>query len=141
MTNLINIFTDGGARGNPGHSAIGIYITDYDEKKLAGFGKAIGIATNNVAEYTAVIEALSWVIENKKMFSGDLKINFFLDSLLICSQITGVYKVKNANLRKLLFIVREKETSINLSIHYKHISREQNKMADFFVNQALDNHP
>ena len=64
--NTLNVFTDGGARGNPGPSAIGVYITDGNKKEIAGFGKKIGIATNNVAEYKAVLEALSWIIENKE---------------------------------------------------------------------------
>lgn len=138
MFKIINIFTDGGARGNPGPSAIGVYIEDENKKEIAGFGKKIGITTNNVSEYKAVIEALDWVIENKKDFNNEAKINFFLDSKLICSQIIGVYKVKNSGLRNLLFDVREREAQINFPIYYKHIPREQNKKADEFVNKALD---
>ncbi len=138
MANIINVFTDGGARGNPGPSAIGVYITDGVNKKIAGFGKTIGIATNNVAEYKAVIEALTWIIENKKDFSKDAKIHFFLDSKLVCSQIIGIFKVKNADLRNLLFDVRQQEAQISLPIYYEHIPREQNTRADEFVNQALD---
>lgn len=137
MANSINVFTDGGARGNPGPSAIGVYIEDGNRKKIAGFGKTIGIATNNVAEYKAVIEALAWIIENKKNLAA-AKINFFLDSKLVCSQIIGIFKVKNADLRNLLFDVRNMEALINMPIYYKHISREQNTKADTFVNIALD---
>lgn len=139
MINTLNIFTDGGARGNPGPSAIGIYIADENNKKIAGFGKRIGIATNNAAEYIAVIEALDWIIENKKDFSKNAKIYFFLDSKLVCSQIIGIFKVKNSDLRKLLFSVRDREAQISLPIYYKHIPREQNLKADEFVNNALDN--
>lgn len=138
MINTINIFTDGGARGNPGPSAIGLYIEDETSRKLAGFGKRIGISTNNVAEYMAVIEGLSWIIENKKKFSKDAKVHFFLDSKLVCSQIIGLFKVKNADLRDLLFSVRDREAQITLPIFYKYIPREQNTKADAFVNQALD---
>jgi len=138
MIKTLNIFTDGGARGNPGPSAIGIYITDGNNNKVAGFGKQIGTATNNIAEYKAVIEALTWIIENKKNFTKDTKINFFLDSKLVCSQIIGIFKVKNADLRNLLFEVRDREAQINFPIYYKHIPREQNSKADAFVNQALD---
>lgn len=138
MTNNINVFTDGGARGNPGPSAIGVYIESADGKIISGFGKTIGVATNNVAEYKAVIEALSWIIENKKSMSDDAKVNFFLDSKLVCSQIIGLFKVKNVDLRNLLFDVREREAQINLPIYYKHIPREQNSKADAFVNEALD---
>lgn len=138
MTNIINVFTDGGARGNPGPSAIGVYIEDQSRKKIAGFGKTIGAATNNVAEYKAVIEALTWIIENKKELAETANIHFFLDSKLVCSQIIGIFKVKNADLRNLLFDVRNMEAQINLPIYYKYIPREQNKKADVLVNQALD---
>lgn len=138
MINTLNVFTDGGARGNPGPSAIGVYMEDDKRKKLAGFGKAIGVATNNVAEYKAVIEALDWIIENKKDISRDAKVYFFLDSKLICSQIIGLFKVKNADLRNLLFEVRDREAQISLPIYYKNIPREQNVKADAFVNSALD---
>lgn len=138
MINILNVFTDGGARGNPGHSAIGVYITNGNLKKIAGFGKTIGIATNNVAEYKAVIEALTWIIENKKDFAKDTKIYFFLDSKLVCSQIIGIFKVKNADLRNLLLDVRDREAQINFPIFYKYIPREQNTKADALVNAALD---
>lgn len=138
MINNIKVFTDGGARGNPGPSAIGVYVTDLGGKKIAGFGKKIGIATNNVAEYTAVIEALDWIIENKKDFDRDAKIHFFLDSKLVCSQIIGIFKVKNSNLRNLLLLVRDREAQISFPIYYKHIFREKNTKADKFVNEALD---
>ena len=138
MIKSLNVFTDGGARGNPGPSAIGVYIEDANNKKISGFGKTIGIATNNVAEYKAVIEALTWIIENKKDLGEDAKINFFLDSRLVCSQIIGLFKVKNADLRNLLFDVRQREAQINFPIFYKHIPREQNTKADAFVNAALD---
>lgn len=138
MINILNVFTDGGARGNPGPSAIGVYIADENDKKIAGFGKAIGIATNNAAEYKAVIEALTWIIENKKDLSSTAKIYFFLDSKLVCSQIIGIFKVKNADLRDLLFDVRQREAQINFPIFYKYIPREQNTKADAFVNKALD---
>lgn len=139
MINTVNIFTDGGARGNPGPSAIGVYVEDDKSNKLAGFGKRIGVATNNVAEYKAVIEALDWLIENKKKFGKDAKVNFFLDSKLVCSQIIGLFRIKNADLRNLLFDVRDREAQITLPIYYKYIPREQNTKADAFVNQALDN--
>lgn len=138
MNNFINIYTDGGSRGNPGEAAIGVYITNQDNKKVAGFGKKIGFSTNNVAEYKAVVEALNWIIENKETFKIS-KIFFFMDSLLIYSQITGVYKVKDSKLRSLIFSVREKEARVNTPIFYKHIPREQNKMADMYVNKALNN--
>lgn len=138
MIKTLNVFTDGGARGNPGPSAIGVYVADEKNEKIAGFGKTIGVATNNVAEYRAVIEALDWIIENKKSLSEDAKINFFLDSRLVCSQIIGLFKVKNVALKDLLLDVRDREGQILLPMFYKNIPREQNTKADAFVNEALD---
>jgi ribonuclease HI len=138
VINVINVYTDGGARGNPGPAATGVYVSDGENKKIAGFGNVIGIATNNVAEYRAIIEALDWIIENRKDFSKNAKVNFFMDSKLACSQIVGLFKVKNAKLRELLFAVRDREAQISLPIYYKHIPREKNMQADAFVNEALD---
>lgn len=138
MINVLNVFTDGGARGNPGPSAIGVYMADENGNTVAGFGRTIGIATNNVAEYKAVVEAFNWIIENKKSLSENAKINFFLDSKLVCSQIVGLFKVKNVGLKDLLLDVKDREGQISLPISYRHIPREQNAKADAFVNQALD---
>lgn len=138
VINILNVFTDGGARGNPGPSATGVYVADENNKMVAGFGKAIGIATNNVAEYRAVIEAFDWIIENRKTLSEKARINFFLDSKLVCSQIIGLFKVKNTALKNLLLDVRDREGQVSLPIFYKHIPREQNVKADGFVNEALD---
>jgi len=134
----LNIFTDGGARGNPGSAAIGVFIKDDKGAEIAGFGKKIGVSTNNIAEYKAVIEALFWVIKNKEKLSKDVKINFFLDSNLVCSQIVGIFKIKNSYLRDLLFQVRQLESEIDIPINYSYIPREKNKEADRYVNLALD---
>ncbi len=135
---MIRVFTDGGARGNPGPSAIGVYITDEKNKVLYVLGKAIGVGTNNVAEYQALIAALAWLVENKKIIGKHTEVHFFLDSLLLVSQINGLYKVKNTNLQALLFVVREKEASLALPLRYVHIPREKNTKADALVNAALD---
>jgi len=138
MNNIL-IFTDGGARGNPGPAAIGVYITDDKGKKLAAIGKRIGDATNNTAEYKAVIEALSWLIENKEKIEKNSNISFFLDSQLVYSQIKGLFKVKAESIREYVFTIREKEKQLGLSLQWNHIPREQNKAADTLVNLALDN--
>lgn len=135
---MINVYIDGGARGNPGPAAVGVYIADEKNNKIASFGEKIGIATNNVAEYKAVIKALSWLLENKGLIENG-EINFFLDSKLIFSQICGLFKIKQAKLRELLFEVREKEAQLGIKIHYFQIPREENKNADRLVNLALDN--
>ena len=133
------IYTDGGSRGNPGQAASGVYMTDQDGNVIAAFGTRLGIQTNNFAEYTAVIEALQWVIEHREEFLENLQISFFMDSLLVYSQILRLWKVKNEAIGNLLGIVREKQLQVHATIRYTHIPREKNKQADRYVNLALDN--
>lgn len=134
----ILIFTDGGARGNPGPAALGVYIEDDNKKELARIGKKIGHATNNVAEYSAILEGLSWAVENKHKLNIE-SINFYMDSQLAYSQLIGLYKVKNEKIREFVFEIRKKEAELAIPIFYAHIPREENKQADYMVNQALDN--
>lgn len=134
----LNIFTDGGSRGNPGEAGIGVYITDQKRKKITEFGKKIGINTNNAAEYMAVIAALFWIKKNKDKLENLSGVNFFLDSSLVCAQIKGIFKIKNETLRGLFFSVKEIEKEIGVSISYSHIPREQNVQADKLVNMSLD---
>ena len=136
---MIHVYTDGGARGNPGPAAIGVYITDEKEKVLHSFGKTIGVATNNVAEYEAIIAAFTWLLAHPQMVQAQKEIHFFLDSLLLVSQINGQFKVKSPHLQELLLRLREKAAQITLDIRYLHIPREKNKKADALVNAALDN--
>lgn len=140
MYNLasINIFTDGGSRGNPGESALGTYIESSEGEEIKSIGKRIGITTNNVAEYSAIREGLEWVLENIKELPNLLEVNFYMDSNLAASQLNGIYKIKNAGLRIIFFEIKSLESQINLPIYYTHIPREQNKKADRLVNLALD---
>jgi ribonuclease HI len=135
----IKIFTDGGSRGNPGPAASGVYISDQEGNAIGGFGTRLGIQTNNFAEYTAVIEALQWVIDHREDFSENLTINFFMDSLLVYSQISRLWKVKNEAIGNLLGILREKQGRVTAKITYAHVPREKNKDADRYVNLTLDN--
>lgn len=134
----IQIYTDGGSRGNPGQAAIGVYIVSADNKELARVGKKIGEATNNVAEYSAILEGLSWVLANKDKH-GVSEVHFYMDSQLAYSQIVGIYKVKNEAIRDFIFKIRQKEAELGIPIFYNHIARERNKNADQLVNLALDN--
>ncbi len=129
------IFTDGGARGNPGPAAVGVVIKD-QEKILAQIAKRIGETTNNVAEYTAVVEALEWIKNNFQ--SPDSNFQFFLDSKLVVNQLNGLFKIKDGKLRELLFKIRELEAETKGNISYTLIPREKNFWADRLVNQALD---
>ena len=129
---MVEIFCDGGARGNPGPAAYGFVVRDESGviKEANGY---IGVATNNVAEYTAIVEALKWLSNHKK--GEDLQ--FFLDSLLAASQLNGIYKVKNAKIRELLVSIRELENAFS-KITYQYVPRDQNIEADKQVNIALD---
>lgn len=138
MLDYLNIFTDGGARGNPGPAATGVFITDRQGKKVTGFGKKIGRATNNVAEYKAVISALDWIVKNKSNLADNVQIYFNMDSNLVYSQLSGFFKIKNAELRNLFFMIKQKEAEIKIPIHYSYVRREKNIQADKYVNQALD---
>lgn len=130
------IHTDGGSRGNPGPAAIGIVIQEETSGKVvASFGKKIGITTNNVAEYSAVIAAITYMIDQKKQGS---ELQFLLDSTLVVNQLNGLFKVKDSNMRNLMMKVRELEQEFDGTITYTYVPREQNSDADFQVNAALD---
>jgi len=132
----LDIYSDGGSRGNPGESACA-FVAEKEGKVIYSQSEFLGTQTNNVAEYNSVILALKWLqkFAKKNDFS---KIIFHLDSLLIASQINGKYKIKNENLRNLFFTVKSLETKIPTKIFYVHIYREKNKLADLLVNKCLD---
>lgn len=134
------IHTDGGARGNPGPAAVGVVVTDEQGKRIIEFGTYIGETTNNVAEYTAVVEALSWIQEYKEKWGGGgiFKLDFYLDSTLVVNQLNGIFKVKDARLRELLSRVRILEQRVGGDVHYTSVPREQNRRADVQVNKTLD---
>jgi len=132
------IHTDGGARGNPGPAAIGVYIQEENGRVVAKISKQIGHATNNVAEYTAVIEALLWFKDHKLQVSQSPSLSFFLDSTLVVNQLNGLWKIKDGNLRMLLLKIHQLEAEVGGEIRYTSVPREQNTDADFLVNEAFD---
>ncbi len=137
---MIRIFTDGGARGNPGPAAIGVHIIDDQGSVLARIGKKIGIATNNVAEYTAVLEAMQWLLDHSDTWATQSDIVFFLDSQLAVRQLTGLYKIKNPALLALVTKIEVCRRQLsNARVSFSHVPREENKLADALVNMALDN--
>ena len=136
----ITIFSDGGARGNPGPAAAAFTAEIRNPKsEIRNFKKAIfiGTATNNQAEYRAVIEALRWV--RKNVAEPDLEIECFLDSELIVEQLNQRYKLKNEGLKPLFWEVRDQVMQLGGKVTFKYIPREKNKEADRLVNEALDN--
>lgn len=136
---LISIYTDGGSRNNPGQAAIG-YLIYRDTHIILQKGKAIGIATNNVAEYTALLSALHDVIklqEDSKINQTD-SISCYADSNLMVQQLNGNWKVKHEDMKNLMAKIKILEAKIKIPISYSYIPREKNKQADALVNKALD---
>ena len=130
MKKLI-INTDGGARGNPGPAGIGVVFSDDSGQIIAKFKEYIGEATNNVAEYRALILAL------EKAANFEFKeIECRLDSELIVKQLRGEYRVKDEKMKELYKKVQE--LIFFKPITFMHVSREKNKEADTLVNEAID---
>ncbi len=128
------IHTDGGARGNPGPAGIGVVFFGEQGKIIREFKAYIGEATNNVAEYKALIVALE---QAHKLGFKNLEIN--MDSELIVRQMQGVYKIKEPGLQALAKQVLVLTNHFD-KIVYHHVVREKNKEADRLVNQAIDTH-
>lgn len=133
----IKLFTDGGARGNPGKAGYGFVVYDVtsgSEIILEKCGNYMGVATNNQAEYEGLISGLTWII-NADL--GELHLKIFMDSLLIVNQVKGEYKVKNAALLTQYQKVSNLLTKIP-SYEIAHIPRSKNHVADSLYNQAID---
>jgi ribonuclease HI len=126
------INTDGGSRGNPGPAGIGIAIANAEGEYIFQHGSQIGVATNNVAEYRALIKALEAAQD-----LGGSELLIRMDSELIVKQMKGLYKIKEPSLQGLaqeVLVLLKKFSSAT----FTHIPREQNKLADKLVNDALD---
>jgi len=126
------LYVDGGSRGNPGPAGIGVLILNARKKKIKEIAKYIGEATNNIAEYSALLVGLE---EAALLKAGELVI--YMDSELMARQLNGEYKVKNADIRALF------ERALDIlknfrSFKIKHIDREKNKEADKLVNKAIN---
>ena len=126
------IYTDGGSRGNPGKSGIGAVLKNEDKGNVAEISEYLGIATNNQAEYTAVIRAL----EKAKKLNAQI-LEFYLDSELIVKQLKGEYKVKNKGLIPLFIKLCQLRDSF-AQTSFTHVRREFNKEADALANLAMD---
>jgi ribonuclease HI len=124
--------TDGGARGNPGPAAYGYVLETDDRTVLAAHGEAIGTATNNVAEYRALIAGLEKAVE-----LGVDELEVVSDSELLVKQMRGEYRVKNAALRELWDDASALARRLG-SVRYTAVRREHNELADRLVNDALD---
>ena len=131
MQKLI-IYTDGGARGNPGPAAIGVLIGEHKHKKR------IGNTTNNVAEYSAVIFALKkFKTIFGKAISEQSEVIIKIDSELVVKQLNGEYRLSDQKIQQFFIEIWNLKFDFK-SVKFKHISREKNKEADRLVNESLD---
>ena len=126
------LFTDGGARGNPGPAAYGFVLEAEDGTVLAAEGRAIGVATNNVAEYSGLVAGLRKAVE---LHVPDVEV--VSDSELLVKQMLGEYRVKNEALRALFLEAGALARDLQ-SVDYRHVKRAHNELADRLVNEALD---
>lgn len=136
MDKILTINCDGGSRGNPGPAASS-FVATLGGKEIFSSGKYLGLTTNNVAEYSAVLMAMEWLKENQEIYKDHVVV-FILDSQLVAMQLTGVYKIKNENLKTLADKIKTIQKELGFTISFKHVLREKNVTADFLVNKTLD---
>ena len=132
------IYCDGGSRGNPGSAACAFVVVENDVV-IFKEGKYLGIETNNVAEYTAVLQAVKW-LSKQKVTNSKSQVIINLDSQLVERQLNGFYKVKNEKLKSLHSEVLELISSSGLLIKFQWGYRSKNSIADDLVNETLDLH-
>lgn len=135
----LNVFTDGGSRGNPGDAAIGGIVLNSQKELVYEFSKYVGTATNNEAEYSALLHVLEWVSEYSKTQNLNL-VTFSLDSKLVVEQINKKWKIKEVRMQVLAKKCWEVINTFKFETNFVHVRREFNKEADLLVNQALDAH-
>ena len=126
------VFVDGASRGNPGPAAVGAVFQDAEGRVLRTLSQAIGVATNNTAEYCALIFALQ-----EALMMGATELEIFTDSELMARQLNGQYKIKEASLKLLFLLAGHLKKGFKKTV-VKHIPREQNRLADAQANRALD---
>ena len=126
------LWTDGGARGNPGPAAFAYVLEAEDGTVLDARGEAIGVATNNVAEYSALVAGLRRAVD-----AGVAELEVRSDSELMVKQMRGEYRVKNRDLQT-LFVEASRAAREVGQVTYVHVRREHNELADRLVNEALD---
>jgi ribonuclease HI len=139
MTERITIYTDGGARGNPGPAGAGVVIADERGNVLKRTSKALGTQTNNWAEYEAVIlglQTLKRLVGSKKL--KDMEVSVLLDSELVARQLNNTYQIKEDSLFPQYIRVHNMLVADFPRVSFMHISREKNKEADKLANKAID---
>jgi ribonuclease HI len=129
---MIVAYIDGGARGNPGPAGYGVRIESSDGVVLDELHGALGIATNNVAEYNGLLAALQWAVDH-----GEPRVHIRADSELLVKQMRGEYKVKNPGLQPLYVRARLLAAELD-DVTFEHVRRELNKEADRLSNVGMD---
>lgn len=134
----IIIYTDGGSRGNPGPAAIGVQIQDASKTVIKEVSQSIGNATNNIAEYSAVAEALRVAKELFGNKTKEMSFELRLDSELVQKQLNNEYQIKEPGLVPLFMAIHNLRVASFPNLTLTHVKREYNKEADRLVNEALD---
>ena len=129
---MILAYIDGGARGNPGPAGYGVRIESPDGAVLDELHGAVGIATNNVAEYSGLLAALQWAVDR-----GERRVHIRADSELLVKQMRGEYRVRNAGLQPLYVRARLLASQLD-HVKFEHVRREFNKEADRLSNLGMD---
>ncbi len=126
------VYIDGGSRGNPGDAAFGVYACDEDERPVAAFGRFLGTMTNNEAEYSGLLAALQWAVEEDVQ-----ELHVWSDSELMVKQMKGQYRVKSPNLKPLFEDAKRLSRGFTRFV-IEHVRREGNTEADRLANLAMD---
>ncbi|MBM4168866.1 MAG: ribonuclease HI family protein [Ignavibacteria bacterium] len=129
----IHAYTDGASRGNPGESAIGVVLKDEQGNVIRCIGRYIGTATNNMAEYTALLACLAMVQETKCRH-----LIVYTDSELMARQLSGQYRVKDSRLKTMFREIQEKLDAAAYTFELRQIARDQNSEADVLANRSLN---
>ncbi len=134
--------TDGGSRGNPGHSACAFVVcktdnldSDFNCDPFFQQGLYLGVKTNNEAEYLGVLSSLKWLKNQSEL---PTRVIYRLDSKLVVEQLSGRWKIKDPRMRILFQECRSLISELSFPIEFHHIPREENSLADALVNQTLD---
>lgn len=136
--NELHIFTDGGARGNPGPAGLGFFVVDQEGTEIYQGKKFVGTATNNEAEYQAFLLSLTWLQKFLEQDHSPNKIYWYLDSNLVVQQILKQWKIKEPRMKKYAEKAWQRLEALALPYSITHVPREKNKEADRLVNEAID---
>lgn len=136
-TMKFSIYADGGSRGNPGPSGSGAIIRDEAGDTVATVSEFLGVTTNNVAEYTAVLRALETLEKMLGQKAREAEVSVRMDSMLVVRQMNGEWKIKHPGMKPLAARVGELVRSFG-SVTFEHVYREHNKDADELANEAMD---